>query len=320
MDNNIVAVSCGNNEPRISARDLMVRLDYDKWQNFEQVVLKATAFYELVYGESAAKYHFTEVGKSSPQPNGGFRQLRDWSLTVVAALACAADADSSKQSVAVVKTELVAARVEVQNAPVLSELEVAERYVAALKEKERFRLAAEASERRELVAIGRAENAESELAGLLRFFEHASTAQAPTENDFMKYHRLRDLIRLTTPTEVGKLCTSGRDFHITDRTLMGAKYPVRVGDEVADRKSFGALNVIGWCYRESGVMVPYAEKSKAGYVVYLSTPSRAGGRWGRQLFITEKGLAPLAAALKKHGFMDPNRNLTSSDYQPTLGE
>lgn len=52
-----------------SARDLMQRLDYDRWENFEKVIKKGMTACEN--SKQPISYHFREVTKSIDVPKGG---------------------------------------------------------------------------------------------------------------------------------------------------------------------------------------------------------------------------------------------------------
>lgn len=81
-----------------SARDLQQFAGYDRWENFSKAINRAIASVN-VSGLDGAE-HFRGVTKSSPMPNGGFRQVEDVELTRYACYILFQNADGSKPEIA----------------------------------------------------------------------------------------------------------------------------------------------------------------------------------------------------------------------------
>lgn len=89
--------------PQWDGRDLMPLLEYSRWGNFEDRMLAARVAIDLALGEGAGQRHIADSSKSSPQPNGGFRELPDYRLTRLGAYMTAQECDGSKKAVAEAK-------------------------------------------------------------------------------------------------------------------------------------------------------------------------------------------------------------------------
>ena len=56
------------------ARELQTALEYSQWRRFAETIERAKKACEN--SGNAVSEHFADVGKSSPMPNGGIRQLK----------------------------------------------------------------------------------------------------------------------------------------------------------------------------------------------------------------------------------------------------
>lgn len=74
------------------ARDLMRLLGYVQWRNFAEAIKRAMDSCET--SKTPVERHFVEVGKSSPMPNGGFREIQDYMLTRYACYLIAMNGDT----------------------------------------------------------------------------------------------------------------------------------------------------------------------------------------------------------------------------------
>lgn len=81
-----------------SARDLQQFAGYDRWENFSKAVNRAIS--SVNASGLDASEHFRGVTKSSPMPNGGFRQVEDVELTRYACYILFQNADGSKSEIA----------------------------------------------------------------------------------------------------------------------------------------------------------------------------------------------------------------------------
>lgn|SRR5690606_10372327 len=85
---------------RWSARDLQPFAGYSEWRKFEGAIERAKTSVANAEGVSAAQHHFVGADKSSPQPNGGFREIRDYHLTRYAAYLVFMNGDPRKSEIA----------------------------------------------------------------------------------------------------------------------------------------------------------------------------------------------------------------------------
>ena len=85
-----------------SAREIMILLDYAKWENFQHVLEKAKTACALA-GEEV-RNHFPDVRKVVPIGSGAEREIEDIALTRYACYLVAQNADSRKQQVAFAQT------------------------------------------------------------------------------------------------------------------------------------------------------------------------------------------------------------------------
>lgn len=84
------------------ARELQVALEYKQWRRFENVIEKAKE--ACMNSENQTSEHFADVGKSSPMPNGGVREIGDIALSRYACYLIVQNADPRKKVVAVGQT------------------------------------------------------------------------------------------------------------------------------------------------------------------------------------------------------------------------
>lgn len=84
------------------ARDLQQLLNYSKWDNFKNVILKAKTACE-VSGHTISE-HFPDVGKTIKMPNGAEKEIDDLMLTRYACYLIAQNGDSKKETIAFAQT------------------------------------------------------------------------------------------------------------------------------------------------------------------------------------------------------------------------
>ncbi len=80
------------------ARELKDLLGYVQWRRFSEAIDRARLACEN--SGFQADEHFADVGKSSPMPNGGFRDIDDIMLTRYACYLIAQNGDSKKEEIA----------------------------------------------------------------------------------------------------------------------------------------------------------------------------------------------------------------------------
>lgn len=80
------------------ARDLMLHLGYERWENFEKVIYRAIDSCEAS-GNSKTD-HFREVTKMVAVGSGAHRNVRDYMLTRYACYLIAQNGDSRKEEIA----------------------------------------------------------------------------------------------------------------------------------------------------------------------------------------------------------------------------
>ncbi|WP_314796863.1 DNA damage-inducible protein D [uncultured Selenomonas sp.] len=85
-----------------SARELMPVLQYAQWRRFNETIERAQE--ACVSSGNAAPEHFANVGKSSPMPNGGVREVEDYHLSRYACYLVAMNGDPRKRAVALAQT------------------------------------------------------------------------------------------------------------------------------------------------------------------------------------------------------------------------
>ncbi len=80
------------------ARELQVALEYAQWRRFSEVIERAIE--ACKNSENTPSEHFANVGKTSPMPNGGFREIDDYQLSRYACYLIVQNADPRKKIVA----------------------------------------------------------------------------------------------------------------------------------------------------------------------------------------------------------------------------
>ena len=118
-----------------SARDLMAAMRYDQWRNFETAILRARVAADN-QGHSADD-HIAGASKMIDLGKGATRAVDDWHLTRFGAYLAVMNGDPRKSEIAAAQGYFAVRTREAeiaQPAP-LDEIEVAERYLAALREK-----------------------------------------------------------------------------------------------------------------------------------------------------------------------------------------
>ena len=84
------------------ARELMLVLEYNKWQNFSLVINKAiTSCKESKLDDT---YHFTDVSKTIKMPKNATKKITDYCLTRYACYLIAQNGDSRKKVIALAQT------------------------------------------------------------------------------------------------------------------------------------------------------------------------------------------------------------------------
>lgn len=84
------------------ARELMLLLEYTKWDNFEKVIAKAKE--ACINSSQTITNHFLEVGKMVPIGSGAQREMKEYRLSRYACYLIAQNGDSSKQAIAIAQT------------------------------------------------------------------------------------------------------------------------------------------------------------------------------------------------------------------------
>ncbi len=85
------------------ARQLMPLLDYDKWSNFDSVVIAKAKVACINSGQSVTN-HFADIGKMVKIGSGSEREVKDYKLSRYACYLIAQNGDSSKQAIATAQT------------------------------------------------------------------------------------------------------------------------------------------------------------------------------------------------------------------------
>lgn len=85
------------------ARELMPLLEYDKWSNFDSVVIAKAKIACINSGQSVTN-HFADIGKMVKIGSGSEREVKDYKLSRYACYLIAQNGDSSKQAIATAQT------------------------------------------------------------------------------------------------------------------------------------------------------------------------------------------------------------------------
>lgn len=80
------------------ARELQIALEYRQWRRFCNVIDKAKSACEN--SENIVSEHFADVGKTSPMPNGGFKEIGDMELSRYACYLIVQNGDPRKKVIA----------------------------------------------------------------------------------------------------------------------------------------------------------------------------------------------------------------------------
>src|SRR6267154_557240 len=94
----IIRVSHKNGVEFCTARELMPKLGYETWENFQAIITKAVKACEE--SGSVASQHFRETTKMLPIGNGALRAVVDYFLTKNGAHLVAMNGDPSKPEIA----------------------------------------------------------------------------------------------------------------------------------------------------------------------------------------------------------------------------
>lgn len=84
------------------ARELQVALEYKQWRRFYSVIEKAKE--ACANSENSVSEHFADVGKTSPMPNGGEKQIGDIELSRYACYLIVQNGDPRKKVIALGQT------------------------------------------------------------------------------------------------------------------------------------------------------------------------------------------------------------------------
>lgn len=80
------------------ARELQIALEYKRWDKFSNVIVRAK---EACRGSNiAVSEHFSHVGKTSPMPNGGVKEMDDFALSRYACYLIVQNGDPRKKVIA----------------------------------------------------------------------------------------------------------------------------------------------------------------------------------------------------------------------------
>ena len=84
------------------ARELMIILEYSKWENFERVINKAKD--ACKNSDISALEHFPDIRKTIKMPKGAKKDIKDYKLTRYACYLIAQNGDSRKKVIALAQT------------------------------------------------------------------------------------------------------------------------------------------------------------------------------------------------------------------------
>lgn len=84
------------------ARELQIALEYKQWRRFAEAIDRAKVACQNSGNEVTE--HFADVGKSSPMPNGGFREIDDIELSRYACYLIVQNGDPRKEVIALGQT------------------------------------------------------------------------------------------------------------------------------------------------------------------------------------------------------------------------
>lgn len=80
------------------ARELQIALEYKQWRRFENAIDKAKE--ACRNSGNQVSEHFADVGKTSPMPNGGFKEIGDMALSRYACYLIVQNSDPRKKVIA----------------------------------------------------------------------------------------------------------------------------------------------------------------------------------------------------------------------------
>ena len=120
-----------------SARELMEAMKYDQWRNFETAIMKARV--AAANQGHEAEHHIAGASKMVSVGSGATRAVDDWHLTRFGAYLVMMNGDPRKPEIAAAQAYFAVKTREAEVAQAapreLDEIEVAERWLAALREK-----------------------------------------------------------------------------------------------------------------------------------------------------------------------------------------
>lgn len=85
-----------------TARELMPMLEYVEWRKFKNAIDRAMEACEA--SDNKASLHFVGAAKTSPMPNGGFKEVPDFHLSRYACYLIAMNGDPRKKAIALAQT------------------------------------------------------------------------------------------------------------------------------------------------------------------------------------------------------------------------
>lgn len=85
-----------------TARELMPVLGYKQWRRFSETIERAMISCEA--SGNKVSEHFADVGKTSPMPNGGVKEIPDYHLSRYACYLIAMNGDPRKKAIAMAQT------------------------------------------------------------------------------------------------------------------------------------------------------------------------------------------------------------------------
>ena len=84
------------------ARELQKVLEYNKWENFEKVIIKAKVTCENT--DISTNEHFLDIRKTIKMPKGAVKEIKDYKLTRYSCYLIAQNGDSRKKVIALAQT------------------------------------------------------------------------------------------------------------------------------------------------------------------------------------------------------------------------
>lgn len=206
-----------------SARELMPLLGYDQWRRFEDCIERAVA--AIANAGLTVQDHVAASGNMVQIGSGAERYVQDHRLTRYGSYMVAQNGDPRKPEVAAAQTYFAIKTREAEVAPALDEIEVAERYLAALREKK----ALEAK----VVALEPPARSWNALANSAGDYDMRDAAQILCRDPFINIgrNRLAKYLR-----EIGWLDHRGIPYQrYVDQRLLDSKPQTRTSHRTGER-------------------------------------------------------------------------------------